>query len=92
MAINIENVSAITGINQVGNSYQRKSAVPLEYYSLFNSLDEAKQYAQTNPVAYVGQIITVVEDSVVKNYSIINTTGDLEEVGKKLEWLDWGDA
>lgn len=86
MAINIENISAITGINQVGNSYQRKSAVPLEYYSLFNSLNEAKRYAQTNPVAYVGQIITVVENNTVKNYSIINTAGDLEEVGKKSVW------
>ena len=91
MAINI-NISEIKGINQVGNSYQRKSAGPLDYYSLFNSLSEAKVYAKSSPVAYVGQIVTVVEDGIVKNYSIININGDLEEVGKKLEWLDWGDA
>jgi hypothetical protein len=90
MAINIENVSAITGINQVGNSYQRKSAVPLEYYSLFNSLEEAKMYAQDNPVAYVGQIVTVVDkENIITHYSIINTNGALEEVGKILEWTNW---
>lgn len=85
MAVNI-NISDIKGINQVGNSYQRKSAVPLDFYSLFNSLKNAEDYAKDSPVAYVGQIITVVEGGIVKNYSIVNINGDLEEVGKKLEW------
>lgn len=53
MAVNI-NISEIKGINQVGNSYQRKSAVPLDYYSVFNTLQEARNYASSNPVAYVG--------------------------------------
>ena len=88
MAINI-NISEIKGINQVGNSYQRKSAVPLDYYSIFNTLLEAKNYASSSPVAYVGQIITVVENNTVKNYSIINTAGDLEEVGNKLVWSNF---
>lgn len=84
MAVNI-NISEIKGINQVGNSYQRKSAVPLDYYSVFNTLQEARNYASSNPVAYVGQIITVIENGI-KNYSIININGDLEEVGKKMAW------
>lgn len=53
MAINVD-ISKITGINQVGNSYQRKSAVPLDYYSLFNTKAEAEAYAASNPVSYVG--------------------------------------
>ena len=80
MAVNI-NISDITGINQVGNSYQRKSAVPLDYYSLFNSLAEAQEYANSNPVAYVGQILTVTESNSAKLYLIINTNGDLKALG-----------
>ena len=72
-------------------TFSRANGQPLDGTTLWYSLADAQEYAQTN-AAYVGQIITVVEDDIVKNYSIINTNGDLEEVGKKLEWLDWGDA
>lgn len=80
MAINVD-ISKITGINQVGNSYQRKSAVPLDYYSLFNTRAEAEAYAASNPVSYVGQVISYIHEGEVKVCVIANTAGLLKEVG-----------
>ena len=86
MAINV-NISEIKGINQVGNSYQRKSAVPLDYYSLFNSKQEAEEYARgEETVAYVGQIISVVENNTVNVYKIVDTDGNLELIGTQADW------
>ena len=82
MAINVD-ISKITGINQVGNSYQRKSAVPLDYYSLFNTKAEAEAYAASNPVSYVGQVISYIDNNEVKVCVIANATGLLKEVGTK---------
>ena len=80
MAINVD-ISKITGINQVGNSYQRKSAVPLDYYSLFNTKAEAEAYAASNPVSYVGQVISYIDGGEVKVCVIANADGLLKEVG-----------
>lgn len=82
MAINVD-ISKITGINQVGNSYQRKSAVPLDYYSLFNTKAEAEAYAASNPVSYVGQVISYIHEGEVKVCVIANADGLLKEVGTK---------
>ena len=82
MAINVD-ISKITGINQVGNSYQRKSAVPLDYYSLFNTKAEAEAYATSNPVSYVGQVISYIDNGEVKVCVIANAAGLLREVGTK---------
>ena len=82
MANNVD-ISKITGINQVGNSYQRKSAVPLDYYSLFNTKAEAETYAASNPVSYVGQVISYIDNGEVKVCVIANTDGLLREVGTK---------
>ncbi len=82
MAINVD-ISKITGINQVGNSYQRKSAVPLDYYSLFNTKAEAEAYAASNPVSYVGQVISYIHEGEVKVCVIANAEGLLKEVGTK---------
>lgn len=82
MAINVD-ISKITGINQVGNSYQRKSAVPLDYYSLFNTKAEAEAYAASNPVSYVGQVISYIHEGEVKVCVIANAAGLLKEVGTK---------
>jgi protein gp37 len=37
-------------------------------------------YAKDNPVSYVGQIITVIENNKITNYQIINENGDLSEL------------
>lgn len=83
MAINVD-ISKITGINQVGNSYQRKSAVPLDYFSFFNTKVEAETYAASNPVAYVGQYLAYADenqDGKIVACIIENAAGSLREVG-----------
>ena len=42
-------------------NYKRGDAVPLDESSYFDSLSSAETYAATDPVAYVGQILTIVE-------------------------------
>lgn len=68
-------------------NFRRGNPNPLDNSSVWKSYEEAKAYAETNPVAYVGQPITVVttaEDgsTSVTMYTIQNAVGDLEEVGK----------
>ena len=78
---NILDISTITGINQVGNSYQRKNPIPLDYYSFFNTRVDAETYAATNAVAYVGQVIAFKEsatNNAIKVCVITNEAGDLE--------------
>jgi hypothetical protein len=79
----IVDISKITGINQVGNSYQRKSAVPLDYYSFFNTKAEAETYAASNPVAYVGQYVAYTHEGKVFACVIADTEGTLKEIGSK---------
>lgn len=66
-------------------TFSRANGQPLDGTTLWYSLVEAQAYAQTN-AAYVGQIITVIENDSITNYSIADETGRLEEIGKKFEW------
>ena len=59
-------------------SMSRQDAFPLDKNSVFYSMSDAQTYAQTNPTAYVGQVIAVVEEGVSTVYQIKNATGDLE--------------
>lgn len=65
------------------NTFSRLSARPLDSTSLFYTLEEAQTYAQSNPYAYVGQIISVVDESneAASAYIIVNTAGDIEKIG-----------
>ena len=59
----------------------RQNPVPLDETSVFTSLEAAQRYAaNTDGMAYPGQIISVVTESEVKVYKINN--GKLEELGK----------
>lgn len=60
---------------------KRQDAFPLDDSSVFYSMGEAQTYAQSNPTAYVGQVISVVVDGVSTIYQIKNTAGDLEALG-----------
>ena len=67
-------------------NFRRGNPNPLDNSSVWASLAEAQTYAASDPVAYVGQILTVVttaEDgtTLVKAYSIQDTAGTLKEVG-----------
>lgn len=61
----------------------RQYAAPLDKTSVFYSFEEAQTYAQSNPIAYVGQIVQVVDESNsnATAYIIKDTTGNLEEIG-----------
>lgn len=58
-------------------SISRQDAFPLDRYSVFSSLSEAQTYAQTSPVAYVGQILAVLDNGTATFYGISNIVGAL---------------
>ena len=49
--------------------------------SQYGSYTEAQTYAQTSPLAYVGQVLSVVENGESKQYQIKDTAGTLEPLG-----------
>lgn len=66
----------------------RTNPAPLDASAVWTSLEDLKNYAQTNAVAYVGQILSLVEYntetaeiSKVKAYIIKDKVGNVEEVG-----------
>ena len=66
----------------------RTNPAPLDASAVWTSLEELRNYAATNPVAYVGQILSLVaynEETEaiteVKAYIIKDTIGNIEEVG-----------
>lgn len=66
----------------------RTNPAPLDASAVWTSLEELKNYAATNPVAYVGQILSLVaydEETQaitnVKAYIIKDAAGNIEEVG-----------
>ena len=60
---------------------KRQDAFPLDDSSVFYSLEDAQSYAQSNPTAYVGQIISVVVDGESTAYQIKDAAGTLEPLG-----------
>lgn len=70
-------------ITEYPNSFERQGAFPLERYSVFYNYDEAEGYAYSDPVAYVGQPIAVVDESVV--YYLIGPDKGLIRFGTRLE-------
>ena len=57
-------------------AFSRQDGFPLDKTSVYGSYEKAHTYAKTSPLAYVGQVLAVVE-----NYQIKNTAGDLEPLG-----------
>lgn len=64
-------------------NFRRGNPNPLDNSSVWASLEAAQNYAATDPVAYVGQILTVVDNvnGVATVYSIQDETGTLKKVG-----------
>jgi heptaprenylglyceryl phosphate synthase len=62
----------------------RGNPIPLDKSEIWYSYEEMLNYAATNPVAYVGQILGLVdeENDTAKAYIILNTDGEVQEVGK----------
>ena len=61
----------------------RQYGAPIEKYEVFYSLEEAKTYASTSPIAYVGQVVAVVNeaDNTTDIYVITNKTGNMQQLG-----------
>ena len=61
----------------------RQYGAPIDKFSVFYDKPSADTYASSNPLAYVGQIIVVVDESgnSATPYVISNTSGDLMEIG-----------
>ena len=62
-------------------AFSRQDSFPLDKTSVYGSLAAAQTYAQTSPLAYVGQVLSVVVDGVATIYQIKNTAGELEPFG-----------
>ena len=60
---------------------KRQDAFPLDDSSVLYSLEDAQAYAQSNPTAYVGQILSVVVNGESTAYQIKNAAGDLDPLG-----------
>lgn len=72
--------------------YERLDRYPFEKYTLFSNKNEILEYAKSNPVAYVGQIVSTTEtDSKIykivkigKDASTLEVSGN--EDSTKIEW------
>ena len=72
--------SNLPTFSERAGTIKRQSAFPLDAYSYFTSLEKAKEYAETN-TAYIGQVLSVVENDRAKQYIIIDTKGTLQPAG-----------
>ena len=83
-----QNFDTINSVLTLDKTFDRANGQPLDNTSVWYDMDDAKAYAKTNK-AYVGQIISVVDENRTTVFQIVNVQGDLVEVGKKLEWLSF---
>lgn len=79
---NLEKYTSADGLGFPLN-FRRGNPNPLDNSSVWASLEAAQNYAANDPVAYVGQILTVVDNanSVATVYSIQDEAGTLKKVG-----------
>lgn len=61
--------------------YNRVNPTPIDASSIFTTMAAAEAYAASSPIAYPGQIVSVVTETEVKVYKINNHA--LEEVGSR---------
>ena len=71
------------GYNALPISYKRGNPIPLDKTEIWYDYNLMAEYAASNPVAYVGQILGLVDqiNNTATAYIILNTAGDLQEVG-----------
>lgn len=67
----------------------RQDAFPLDGTEVWPSLAEAQTYAQTNPTAYVGQKISVMENGKSVPYIIEDEAGTLKAMSGGGGTLDY---
>lgn len=59
----------------------RGYAIPLDASSVWYSYDEMANYAKNSPIAYVGQILSLVTEQETITYIIENVSGNLKKLG-----------
>lgn len=67
------------GVWNVGATIARTNAIPLDRTSVFTSYSSASTYALESPLAYPGQVISVINDESVETY-VINPLGELQTI------------
>ena len=69
-----------------GVAFERSNALPIDKYSVFESLTAAENYIATSGVAYPGQVIAV-QGETAGEFSVyyIDGNGSLQQVGKSTE-------
>ena len=82
---NLDKYTAADGLGFPLN-FRRGNPNPLDNSSVWASLAAAQSYAANDPVAYVGQILTVVDhvNGIATVYSIQDEAGTLKKVGSSL--------
>ena len=68
--------------NSWNKSFERANPFPLDDSTLFLTKSAAEEYAKTGGNAYVGQILSVVENDNAEAYVIKNSAGDLQKIGE----------
>lgn len=91
MATHVD-TSAIKNITEYPNSFKRQGAFPLERYSLFNSYEEARNYVKNNPIAYIGQIVSVAIAADAEHEIVASTKAYIIGVDSELHELAQGDG
>ena len=73
---NVSTMAMPSGMNRMGQ-------FPLDMSSVYYDLESLQTYATSGAVAYVGQILSLVDETnnTVTLYAIKNTAGDLVEIG-----------
>lgn len=60
----------------VVKAFAPSNPLPLDAREIYNSLEEAKNYAATSAIAYAGQTIKVVTDTGVTSYNLVPSDAD----------------
>jgi hypothetical protein len=71
------------GYNALPISYKRGNPIPLDTTAVWYNKTDLETYAQSGVTAYVGQILTLVNEELksVEVYKIVDKEGNLELVG-----------
>lgn len=77
----IDNTTSNFAFMEFPMAFSRQDGFPLDKTSVYGSLTEAETYAQTSPLAYVGQVLSVVVDGEATVYQIKDAAGTLEPLG-----------
>ena len=68
-----------------GVVFNRTNGIPIDKFSVFKTMKDAETYASSNPVAYPGQFVAVVDDDGSAVGYIIQEDGTLKAIGVDID-------